>query len=238
MASGTVQKVKPKVVTFDAANTLVQVRWSPGGFAMDCARAIGLEVTDEERYVYERALKARWGEYQELNLSRDPAVGDAFWLRLAGDWLDAIGKPRDLAPKLVEAAPEMLYGEGASMFELFDDVIPTLDAMDELGIRIGVISNWDYSLHRVLQSHNIHHRFEYVIASLEEGVEKPDPRLFHLTLEKFGVDPSDALHVGDDPVDDFRGAQDAGMRALLIDRRHPKSSGAILAKLTDLAERL
>ena len=122
------------------------------------------------------------------------------------------------------------------MSELFDDVLPTLDALDALGIRLGVISNWDYSLHRVLRAREVHHRFEFVIASLEEGVEKPHPALFELTLGKFGVLPEEALHVGDDPVDDFRGAHDVGMRSYLIDRRHPKSSGAILAKMTDLID--
>jgi REG-2-like HAD superfamily hydrolase len=228
--------MKPKVVTFDCANTLVRVKWTPGGFALDCARAVGLELGDEERSIYERSVRARWGDYQEINKLRDPDAGDAFWRKLTEDWLVAIGKPLEVAAQMMAAAPDLLYGKASDMFELFDDIIPTLHALDKLGIRIGVISNWDYSLHRVLRALEVHDRFEFVIASLEEGVEKPDPLLFNLTLDKFGVGPDEALHVGDDPVDDFRGAQDVGMRSYLIDRRHPASSGAILAKMTDLID--
>ncbi|MFI5384484.1 MAG: HAD-IA family hydrolase [Fimbriimonadales bacterium] len=228
--------MKPKVVTFDCANTLVRVKWTPGGFALDCAREIGLVVGDEDRAVYERSLRARWAEYQEINRSRDASQCDAFWLRLTEDWLAAIGKPAGLSKQMNEAAPRLLYGEASSMFELFEDVLPTIAELDARGIRVGIISNWDYTLHRVLDALEVRQRFEYVVASLEEGVEKPEARLFHLTLEKFGVAASEAVHVGDDPIDDFQGAQDVGMRAYLIDRRRPESRGAVLAQLTDLIE--
>jgi len=230
--------MKPKVVTFDCANTLVRVRWTPAVFALDCSSAVGLEVSEDETKEYSRLLRSRWSEYEEINQTRDPALGDAFWARLTADWLGAIGRPTALASDIVAAAPELLYGKAATMFGLFDDVIPTLDALDALGIRVGVISNWDYSLHRVLRYLNLHRRFEHVIASLEEGVEKPAPRLFELTLAKFGVDKSDAIHVGDDPVDDLQGAQEFGMRAYLIDRSLPAGNGSSLSRLTDLIQRV
>lgn len=230
--------MKPEVVTFDCANTLVRVNWSPGGFALDCARAVGLEVSDDDRYPYERALRSRWGEYQEINKTRDDAQADAFWLKLTEDWLADMGRPVELGAQMVAAAPELLYGDSSDMFALFDDVLPTLDALDKHGIRIGVISNWDYSLHRVLRSLNVHHRFDHVIASLQEGVEKPDPLLFQITLDRFGVRPGQAVHVGDDPLDDLRGALDFGMRAYLIDRRHPETRAPLLANLTDLVAEL
>lgn len=230
--------MKPAVVTFDCANTLVRVRWTPGGFALDCARAAGLELGPGDREAYERLLRSRWTDYREINAQRDPSLGDAFWERLTGDWLREIGQAPTLAPKLIAAAPELLYGAASDQFTLFDDVLPTLDALEARGIRMAVISNWDYSLHRVLRALAIHDRFACVVASLEEGVEKPDARLFHLTLEQLGVAPEDAVHVGDDPLDDFRGAQDAGMTAYLLDRAHAESRGAVLARLIDLVEKI
>src|SRR4051812_35991529 len=126
--------MKPKLVTFDCANTLVRVRWTPGGFALDCARAAGMELGDADREVYERSLRSRWPEYREINETRDPEQGDAFWRRLTVDWLEAIGQPGSKAEEVIAAAPEILYGEGSDMFELFDDVLPTLDAIDQLNI--------------------------------------------------------------------------------------------------------
>ncbi|HWA83569.1 MAG TPA: HAD-IA family hydrolase, partial [Fimbriimonadaceae bacterium] len=238
LTTGSLPPMKTKVVTFDCANTLVRVDWSPGGFALDCARASGLEVADEDRVPYEQALRSRWSEYREINETRDDALADAFWRKLTEDWLTGLGHSADLAERLVGVAPELLYGRESERFVLFEDVLPTLEALTRHGIRVGVISNWDYSLHRVLRALDVHHRFEHVVASLQEGVEKPDPRLFHLTLEKFGVGPGEAVHVGDDPLDDLRGAQDVGMRAYLIDRRRPDSQAPFLARLTDLVEAL
>lgn len=226
--------LRPKVVTFDCAETLVRVKWTPGGFALDCAASVGLNVGQEEREAYETLLRSRWREYQEVNLTRDPLLGDKFWHELTADWLMSIGQPKSLAPAMMQAAPDLLYSSSSDQFTLYEDVLPTLDALERFGIRVGVISNWDYSLHRVLRALNIHDRFEVTIASLEEGPEKPDPRLFQLTLDRFGVHPSEAIHVGDNPLDDLRGAQEFGMRAYLIDRTYPASKGAILSKLTDL----
>lgn len=184
----------PAVVTFDCAQTLVRVRWTPGGFALDCARAVGLDLGPEARGAYERRLRSRWAEYREINTLRDPVQGDAFWERLTADWLEELDVSASLAPRLVAAAPGLLYGEDSDQFTLFEDVLPTLDKLDASGIRMAVISNWDYSLHRVLRALGIHDRFDCVIASLEEGVEKPDPRLFHLTLERLGVPAPNAVH--------------------------------------------
>jgi len=230
--------MKPLVVTFDCASTLVRVKWTPGGFAVDCARAAGLEIAEEERAAYEKMLRYRWSDYQDLNQTRDPQILDGFWLQLTEDWLRAIGKPASLAAEMTAAAPALLYGKNSDMFLLYDDVLPIVDILSQRGIRLGVLSNWDYSLHRVLKALDVNHRFEFVFASLEEGFEKPDPRLFQLALDRFGVTAADAVHVGDDPLDDFRGAQDAGIRAYLIDRSHPASRGAVLARLTDLVEAL
>jgi putative hydrolase of the HAD superfamily len=102
-------------------------------------------------------------------------------------------------------------------------------------VRTAVISNWDHSLHQILRIMNLHHRFDLVVASLEEGFEKPDPRIFIQTLEKLGVRPENAAHVGDDPTDDLNGARAVGMRAVLIDRslRSP-ASPPYIASLDDL----
>ena len=50
-------------------------------------------------------------------------------------------------------------------------------------------------------------------------MRKPDPRIFHLALEKAGVRPEEAMHVGDLPEEDAEGARRAGVRPILIDRR-------------------
>jgi FMN phosphatase YigB (HAD superfamily) len=48
-------------------------------------------------------------------------------------------------------------------------------------------------------------------------VEKPDPRIFRLALERAGVGPDEAVYVGDLYSVDIRGARAAGIEAVLLD---------------------
>lgn len=180
----------------------------------------------------------RLTDFVRVNMLRDPVAQRSFWDQLARDWLDATRRPVSLAEPMQEAAEELGFGPKSIIFEIYDDVLSCLDALARRGIQVGVISNWDYSLHRVLQMFGIYDRFVTVKASLEEGIEKPDPRLFEIALHEAGFAPEDALHVGDDPVDDIAGAQSAGLRAIRIDRGLPATQLPVIASLRDLPEAL
>jgi putative hydrolase of the HAD superfamily len=61
--------------------------------------------------------------------------------------------------------------------------------------------------------------FDAEVFSCSCGLSKPDPGIYGLALEKLGVEPSDALFVGDGANDELAGAERVGMRAVLIHRR-------------------
>ncbi len=209
----------PRIVFFDCAETLVSVRWQPGAFAIDCAGDVGIELdAGPAREIYERLLEGRWRDYELVNRTKDHEACRRFWRVLTADWLAQIGAPETSLDRVMAAADRLLYGPESPYFSLFPDVLPALTSLERLGIALGVISNWDYSLHRVLGSLGLYSRFATVIASLEEGVEKPDRRLFELALARAGVEPHEAVHVGDNPIDDFQGAKACGLRAILLDR--------------------
>lgn len=172
----------------------------------------------------------------KINELRSAEAGDQFWKQLCQDWLADQSQPPELLPVLTETVWDALYGPTQTFFSLFDDVIPILDHLKQTEAKLAVISNWDYSLHRILKMLGIYDRFEYVIASLEEGFEKPDPRIFHLALSRFNVKPDDAIHVGDDANDDHTGAQGVGMRSLLIDRSRTDARMPYISSLTQITE--
>ncbi len=226
-----------RAVAFDCAGTLVRVRWQPGRFAVDCLRATGWQADEQvARERYERLLAGRWTEYRQVNATRDHEACRAFWAELTRDWLEAIEAPLESLGDVLALADDRLYGPGSSEFEVFDDSIVVLAELKQRGLKLAVISNWDYSLHRVLASLSLSGFFDVVIASLEEGVEKPDPALFRLALERLGVSAEEALHVGDDPLDDVEGARRVGMKALLLDRELSAKSEGVLTSLKDLLE--
>ena len=127
----------------------------------------------------------------------------------------------------------LLYGPDQTYFSLYPDVLPALDLLAGR-VKLGVLSNWDYSLHRILRMLGIYDRFDVVVASLEEGPEKPDPRLFGIILERLGSTASTTLHVGDDAIDDLEGARSSGLSAVLIDRSRPDTLPPFVNTLTAL----
>jgi HAD superfamily hydrolase (TIGR01549 family) len=80
--------------------------------------------------------------------------------------------------------------------------------LEARGLALCVVSNWDCGLPEQLARLGL--RLP-VVTSAEAGAAKPDPAVFRLALERLGVAPERALHVGDSPSDE-RGAAEAGMR--------------------------
>src|SRR2546423_15622480 len=58
---------------------------------------------------------------------------------------------------------------------------------------------------------------EFVLDSSAIGVEKPDPRIFRMALERSGLAPDEAVYIGDIYSIDVVGARAAGMQAVLLD---------------------
>ncbi len=90
-------------------------------------------------------------------------------------------------------------------------------ALRDRGIRIGLISNTGRTPGRVrilLQRAGLLGHFEALTFSDEAGIRKPDPRIFRWTLNKLGVRPERAAHVGDNLAADVAGAQAAGSRGI------------------------
>ncbi|MBX3120064.1 MAG: HAD-IA family hydrolase [Fimbriimonadaceae bacterium] len=224
-------------ITFDCADTLVRADWNSSRFAIESARMAGMNPDEQvAKEVYERLLFGRWKEYGQLNLTKDPDICDGFWIELTRDWMAKVGLPADKLDPLMEIVRERLYGPDQQIFSLFDDTLACLDKLSAKGIRLAIISNWDYSLHRVVKNLNIQHYFEKVYASLEVGVEKPESYIFTNALQELGVKPDETLHIGDNPLDDVQGARGVGMHAALIDRSCQSSYKGTLSTLHDIEQ--
>ena len=76
-------------------------------------------------------------------------------------------------------------------------------------------------LRKILDRYGLLAPFKLLTFSDECGVRKPDPEIFHLTLRQVGLLPEEAVHVGDDPVLDVEGAQEAGMRVIQVTATPP-----------------
>lgn len=85
------------------------------------------------------------------------------------------------------------------------------------GVKVGVISNADGRVEAQLAAARLSEHLDFVIDSHRVGVEKPDPRIFRMGLERAGVAPEDAVYVGDLYTIDVLGARAVGMPGVLVD---------------------
>ena len=104
-------------------------------------------------------------------------------------------------------------------WEIYSDTLPTLEALTEAGLRLGVVSNWDHRLPSLLTELGLSRFFDAVVYSASCGVEKPHPLIFELCLRELATSPQQAVHVGNHPLEDIEGAAAAGLWALQIDRQ-------------------
>lgn len=98
-------------------------------------------------------------------------------------------------------------------------LIETLTALRDAGHALGLISNtyWAADLHdRHMAEYGLLDFFPVRVYSCDTPYTKPHPAIFALALERMGIDAGKAAYVGDRPDVDVRGAQDAGMRGILI----------------------
>jgi HAD superfamily hydrolase (TIGR01549 family) len=98
-----------------------------------------------------------------------------------------------------------------------DDVLAPLAALRASGLRMVVVSNANGTLRAHLDRLDMTRRFDVVLDSADEGVEKPDPRFFEIALEKSGAAKDTTIHVGDLYYVDVMGARSAGLRGVLLD---------------------
>lgn len=201
-------------VLFDAGDTLIRLRGS-GLDLLLTAAGPGADPAAADR-VWQRVL-ARAGTAEELAKGRDLSTARhrEVWTALyATAGCDA------LAPGLSDRLYDLTVDAGS--WEAFEDTVPTLRAVRERGLRIGIVSDTGFDLRPALDRHGLTPYLDTVLMSFEHGVCKPAASVFRTACERLGVDPARALMVGDNPRTDA-GAVTAGLHVLLLPR--PARSG-------------
>ena len=110
------------------------------------------------------------------------------------------------------------YFARAESWALYPEVPETLSALKARGLIVDVISNFDSRLVKILEGLGADHWFDEIFISSRVGHAKPSRQIFEAALNKHGLAPDNAVHVGDSETNDLRGAANAGIRGILIDR--------------------
>jgi putative hydrolase of the HAD superfamily len=148
------------------------------------------------------------------------------WLRLRGDGGSA--RIEEILAQAGIGSDDPAHEVALSAYQEFwephtltdPDVKPLWEGLRDRGIRVGVLSNtiWTRGYHEsVFARDGVLDLLDGAVYSSEIARAKPHPDAFRAALDAVGVeDPATAVYVGDRPYEDVHGAQQAGLRAVLI----------------------
>jgi putative hydrolase of the HAD superfamily len=223
-----------RYVFFDAGETLVHPHPSfpelltetlhEEGHGVDAAF-----VRDRLWVVSERFLKAA----QESELWTTSAEKSrAFWSSIYQTFIGELGI------EWTEHLADTLYATftDISNYRLFEDVPDVLELLHARGLKLGIVSNFEEWLEGLLEALRVTRFFDVRVISGREGVEKPDPKIFLLALNRAGAAPDEAAYVGDNVHFDVEPAAELGMHPVLLDRRgrYPDHDGVRITSMSEL----
>jgi putative hydrolase of the HAD superfamily len=221
------------VVFFDVAGTLIRVRDGVGAQYARVAGRFGLAADPRalERE-FPRAFRAAPPmAFAGATAQAIPGLERATWRGIVRDVFAGAGLLDRFAPGAFDAYFDAVYRhfEDPGTWDVFPDVMPALAALRARGTSLGIVSNFDSRVRRILARLGLASSFQSVTLSSEVGATKPDRAIFARALARHGVDAARAVHVGDSPSEDCEGARAAGLRAVLIDRagRHADRPGLV-----------
>lgn len=110
--------------------------------------------------------------------------------------------------------------------ERFEDVLPAMDLLKQRGLTLGLLSNMNRDGGELADQMGLKPYLDFAVTSAEVGSEKPHSPIFQAALGKAGVEPSEAIHVGDQMTSDIEGASNVGINPVLVDRdgNHPDTT--------------
>jgi HAD superfamily hydrolase (TIGR01493 family) len=203
-----VQATEVRGVLFDFAQTLFYAA-SDALWLRRAATSIGMRLQDLEidRFA-QRLAAARTRPEVVAQLQGADCSQQAHRAAFMG-WLDAAA----LSPELGEALYRQL--QAPAMWTPYPDAPRVLETLRRRRVPTGLVSNTGWNIRTHLAHHGLLRFVDACTLSFEHGAEKPDPLLFRAAYDSIGVDPSQVLMVGDDPISDG-GAVRIGMRVYLL----------------------
>jgi putative hydrolase of the HAD superfamily len=200
-----------RAIFFDAGNTLIH---------MDYVAIAGALTGHGVRTTAADVQRAEWRARVRLDASftagtstESPDSGERYLRYL----LDEVGV-RDAATVAALSAWRRGYNAPIGLWtEGEPDAEAALTLARARGLRTACISNSNGTVAGILEGLGLGRHLDFVIDSSVVGVEKPDPRIFRIALERAGVAATDAVYAGDLYSVDVLGARAAGLNAILMD---------------------
>ncbi len=237
---------RPEVIFFDVGDTLIRAHPSWAGVYREGLAEFGIEATETD---LERALleETKAGAWWNIDDPFEPTE-ESSWERIKAFDLAVLARlgMTDLDDGAIRAI-EGVFARRSAWY-VFPDVVPSLDAIQAEGIRMGIISNFVWGGVELIHALELARHFDGLTVSARVGFQKPHRGIFEHALEQLRVAPERAWHIGDSYKADVVGARRLGITPVLIDRyggdparvrqEHDDPDVTVVSDLYDLLELL
>lgn len=221
-------------VVFDLVDTLMRPVPAAAEAYRLAGQRFGHELSAEEAAVRFRSAFARQEKLdrEHYGLRTSPDRERARWAEIVAEVFPAAEPSEHLFQSLWR------HFSQSEHWRAFADVAPALAALQGLGLRLAIGSNFDERLHSVVRGCADLHFIaaDSVFDSAALGWRKPARAFFAAIEVRLGLPPAALLMVGDDAHNDLAGAQSAGWQAYLVGSDRGENGEA--AGLGDLVDAL
>ena len=202
-----------RAVLFDAAGTLIETRSSVGEAYSAIARKHGVELPAWRlQDAFRRVFPAMPPMCFERDTRAQIEAQERAW------WQETVRRTLLATDSTVRFADFDAYFDGLwrhfaapTNWQLRRDATAALRALADAGVRLGIVSNFDLRLPKILEGLEIESFFECTVLPGTHHRAKPDPRVFDPALSTLGASASEAVYVGDQPEVDGTAASAAGL---------------------------
>lgn len=227
-----------KAVFFDAGGTLFRPFPSVGYYYSQVAAKYGCPVDPEG---IEASFHRVWREHDVFGGMQDPCsekIEKDFWHKIVTEVFKEENRLRAFDDFFEELYN--LFAEPA-IWKLYPEVHEVLQTLRDKGFVLGLVSNWDSRLVKLCRGLEVDRFFDFMLISAVFGIPKPNPKIFQEALRKANIKAEEAVHVGDSLEDDVRGADQAGIKAVWLDRsgrQNPfgENSSRLIHRIQNLEE--
>jgi len=218
--------MKFSAVLFDAAETLFTTRGSVGEIYASIARQHGSQAAPE-------AIQAAFARHFRGAGPLSVQDQKRWWKDVVYRVFNDVGMVENFDEFFDRLYDRFRDSQG---WMLFPETLEVLEELRTLGVKLGIISNFDTRIYSVIDSLGIRRFFDAIITSSEAGYSKPDRGIFEFAVRALDVPVREVLLVGDSPYDDVEPAIRLGLSAVLVDRTNRHAGKRELRRISSLKE--
>lgn len=230
---------KPKAIFFDAGGTLFRPFPSVGEIYAKAASLYGTTHDPERLEVeFQKAWKKRGG-LSSLGVETSEGKELDWWYSLVRE----VFEPQGGVPSFDEFFKALHRSfEEKELWEIYPEVPGVLRELREKGFVLGIVSNWDLRLPKLLKNLGLDTQFDFLMSSSMCGATKPAEKIFREALKCARARPDEAVHVGDTYEEDYVGATQLGIAAYHLERNGSENQlvpmESKISSLADLLDRV